>query len=193
MVGCSSNYFHLNVKPTYYSLSLAITFQRRAAMAPPMNGPTMNTHNCERASPPWKRAGPMERAGLTEVPVKWIPTKWMRIRLRPMARPAKLLVAPFVFEVAPSTTSTKRAVSTISTIRPLVTPKAHPLAPVAVVMTGEVSPEATIPASTAAARMAPMTWKIMYIPQSLALILPLRNTPSVMAGLMWQPEMPPMV
>lgn len=35
----------------------------------PANGPMMNTHSCASAWPPSKRAGPMERAGFTEVPV----------------------------------------------------------------------------------------------------------------------------
>ena len=41
--------------------------------------------------------------------------------------------------------------------------------------------------------MAPMTWNSIYMPASLPLILPDRYTPSVMAGLMWHPDMPPMV
>ena len=46
-----------------------IIFQMPAAMAAPANGPTINTQSSLRACPPWKRAGPMERAGFTEVPV----------------------------------------------------------------------------------------------------------------------------
>ncbi len=34
---------------------------------------------------------------------------------------------------------------------------------------------------------------MIYIKQSLALILPEKKAPSVMAGLIWQPEIPPMV
>ena len=40
---------------------------------------------------------------------------------------------------------------------------------------------------------APITWKIMYIPASFPLIRPLKRQPKVMAGLMWQPLIPPMV
>ncbi len=46
-----------------------IIFQMPAAMAAPANGPTINTQSSLRACPPWKIAGPMERAGFTEVPV----------------------------------------------------------------------------------------------------------------------------
>lgn len=53
----------------FYFSSGAIIFQHPAAIAPPTNGPTMNTQSCDKALPPSKRAGPMERAGFTEVPV----------------------------------------------------------------------------------------------------------------------------
>ena len=34
-------------------------------------------------------AGPIERAGLTDVPVMLMPTRWITTSVRPMARPAK--------------------------------------------------------------------------------------------------------
>ena len=34
-------------------------------------------------------AGPIERAGLTEVPVMLMPTRWMATSVSPIARPAK--------------------------------------------------------------------------------------------------------
>ena len=40
-----------------------------ADKAAPMNCPTINIHNWLSTSPPSKSAGPMLRAGLTEVPV----------------------------------------------------------------------------------------------------------------------------
>ena len=52
-----------------YSLLGATMRQQPAAIAAPRNGPTMNTHNSSSAFPPSKSAGPIERAGLTEVPV----------------------------------------------------------------------------------------------------------------------------
>ena len=60
------------VHSKYYSdflHSLERHFQTPAAKAPPARGPRMKIQSCFSASPPWKRAGPMERAGLTEVPV----------------------------------------------------------------------------------------------------------------------------
>ncbi len=50
-------------------LPLPISFQTAADKAAPRNGPTINIHNWLSASPPSKSAGPMLRAGLTEVPV----------------------------------------------------------------------------------------------------------------------------
>ena len=44
-------------------------FHTPAANAAPTKGPTMNIHRLDKAVPPWKSAGPMERAGLTDVPV----------------------------------------------------------------------------------------------------------------------------
>ena len=41
--------------------------------------------------------------------------------------------------------------------------------------------------------MAPMTWKTIYITASLPPIRPLRRQPKVIAGLMWQPLVPPIV
>lgn len=47
----------------------SITFHIPAAMAAPMNGPMMKIQSCDSSSPPWNIAGPIERAGLTDVPV----------------------------------------------------------------------------------------------------------------------------
>lgn len=56
-----SYFSHLQSQPMH--------FHMRAAMAAPAKGPTINIHNCSRAAPPWKIAGPIERAGFTDVPV----------------------------------------------------------------------------------------------------------------------------
>ncbi len=45
------------------------------ASAPPINGATMNSQSWLIAAPPENRAGPMERAGLTDVPVTGITAK----------------------------------------------------------------------------------------------------------------------
>ncbi len=44
---------------------------------------------CPSAAPPSNRAGPIDRAGLTEVPSSGIPTRWMTVKVSPIARPAK--------------------------------------------------------------------------------------------------------
>lgn len=52
-----------------YFSSVSIAFQSIAAIAPPTSGPTMKIQRFVSAVPPWKSAGPIERAGLTDVPV----------------------------------------------------------------------------------------------------------------------------
>ncbi len=56
------------VMKNYFS-SVSIAFQSIAAIAPPTSGPTMKIQRFVSAVPPWKSAGPIERAGLTDVPV----------------------------------------------------------------------------------------------------------------------------
>ena len=73
----------------------------------------MNNHSWLRAHPPTKTAGPMLRAGLTEVLVTGIPTKCIRVSTAPMARPANPTGA--LMSVAPNTVNTRKKVSTIST------------------------------------------------------------------------------
>ena len=62
-------------------------------------------------------------------------------------------------------------VSTDPGLAPVVVPRAKP---------GSVD---TRKYNSAAAIIAPITWNSIYIPQSFEFIFPLRNTPSVMAGL----------
>ena len=45
------------------------TFRTKAAHKAPAMGATINNHNCCKAIPPAKRAGPKLRAGFTDVPV----------------------------------------------------------------------------------------------------------------------------
>src|SRR5688572_29662161 len=63
-----------------------------AAIAPAI-GATQNNHNCIKGSPPAKIACDKERAGLTEVLVIGILTKWINVNAKPMATPANLLLA----------------------------------------------------------------------------------------------------
>ena len=64
-------------------------------MAPRM-GASQNSHNCPRAQPPTKRAGPVLRAGLTDRLVTGMPIRWISVRPRPMAMGAKPLRRPLV-------------------------------------------------------------------------------------------------
>ncbi len=61
------------------------------AMRAPTIGATIKTQSWLRAAPPAKRAGAIERAGLTEVLVTGIEMRWITVSVRPMARGAKTL------------------------------------------------------------------------------------------------------
>ena len=67
-----------------------------ALARPPVSGATINSQSCEIAPPPSKSAGPMLRAGFTDVPVMGIHTICTRTSVSPMTRPASL-PAPFFF------------------------------------------------------------------------------------------------
>lgn len=87
-----------------------------ALARPPVSGATINSQSCEIAPPPSKSAGPMLRAGFTDVPVMGIHTICTRTSVSPMTRPASL-PAPFFLSVAPSATRTKINVKTASAIK----------------------------------------------------------------------------
>ena len=57
--------------------------------APPISGATQNSQSCAIAQPPANKAGPVLRAGFTEVLVTGMLTRWMRVRPRPIASGAK--------------------------------------------------------------------------------------------------------
>lgn len=88
-----------------------MAFHTPAEHAAPSRGATINSHSCERAVPPAKTAGPILRAGLTEVPVIGIQTMCTRIKVNPMARPANW-PAPCFSSVEPKTTRTNTNVNT---------------------------------------------------------------------------------
>ena len=101
---------------------------------------------------------------------------------------------PLVFEVAPNTTSTNTQVKIISASKPLATliPSCKPLAPKPAPAAAKPLPALVTRRNNKAAPIKPpINWNNMYIAQSFALIRPLKNIPSVIAGLMWQPEIPP--
>ncbi len=62
-------------KSVSYSSAGLMTFHTMAAIRAPTSGPAMKTHTQARASPPIRRAGPRERAGLTLVPVRPMPSR----------------------------------------------------------------------------------------------------------------------
>jgi len=66
-----------------YSLSKP-NLHVRAAMTPPKIGATIKSHNWARALPSARRAGPRLRAGLTDVPVTEMVTRWISIRVKPL-------------------------------------------------------------------------------------------------------------
>ena len=55
----------------------------------PSRGATQNSPTCDSAQPPTKIAGPVLRAGLTEVLVIGMPIRWISVSARPMAMGAK--------------------------------------------------------------------------------------------------------
>ena len=100
----------------FYSLSKP-NFHTKAAITAPTMGATKKSQSWERALPPEIRAGPRLRAGLTEVPVTGIVTRWISIRVTPMANPAMALFPNL--EVVPKITKMKRKVMTVSITKAL--------------------------------------------------------------------------
>src|SRR4051812_38019996 len=84
----------------------------KPAIIAPRIGATQNSHSCASAAPPTKRAGPVLRAGLTEVFVTGIEIRWIRVRARPIGMPAKPVAAPL--EVVPMMIIRKTKVRTSS-------------------------------------------------------------------------------
>ena len=75
------------------------SFQTRAATIAPKIGAIRKSQTWPIASPLTKIAGPKLLAGLTEVPVMGMPTRWMNVRDNPIEMPANplgdaLLVEP---------------------------------------------------------------------------------------------------
>ena len=73
----------------------------------------MNIQSCQNDPDGPNSAGPMLRAGLTEVLVTGIDTRWIAVSTRPMARPAKPTGA--LMSVEPRIVSTRNEVITTST------------------------------------------------------------------------------
>src|SRR5947207_751124 len=58
-------------------------------MIPPRIGASQNSQSCASAHPPTSKAGPVLRAGFTEVLVTGMLIRWIRVRVRPIASGAK--------------------------------------------------------------------------------------------------------
>ena len=85
-------------------------------MTAPAMGASQNSQSWVSAAPPVNRAGPVERAGFTEVLVTGMVTRWIRARQRPMPSGAKPAGARR--SVTPRMTHRNTAVNTTSTTRP---------------------------------------------------------------------------
>src|SRR3954466_6630794 len=81
-------------------------------MIAPTMGATQKSHSSDTAWDGPKRAGPVLRAGFTEVLVTGIEIRWINVRARPIGMPAKPTAAPF--DVVPTMMNTKKKVSRAS-------------------------------------------------------------------------------
>jgi hypothetical protein len=78
------------------------------AIAAPVNGAAMNSQSWLKAHPPTKTAGPILRAGLTDVFVTGIPTRWISTSTIPIGIPTKPTGA--LISVVPNTVKTRKNV-----------------------------------------------------------------------------------
>src|SRR5262249_11895402 len=76
-----------------------------AAIAPAI-GATQNSHSCASAQPPTSKAGPVLRAGFTDVLVTGMLTRWISVSARPIASGANAVGARL--SVTPRMTSRKK-------------------------------------------------------------------------------------
>src|SRR5512139_1488776 len=97
-----------------YDFSLPSQRYTTPARMAPAIGATQNSQSCCSAQPPTTSAGPVLRAGFTEVLVTGMLTRWISVRPRPMAIGAKPLGAWGC--VAPQMMTRKKKVITISQI-----------------------------------------------------------------------------
>src|SRR6516164_5587956 len=90
------------------------------AITAPMIGASQNSQSWAIYSPPANSAGPVLRAGLTEVFVTGIDTRWIKVKASPIGIPAKPAAAPF--DVVPMMTKRKKKVITTSIRKQLPKP-----------------------------------------------------------------------
>ena len=105
-------------------------FATRAARTPPTIGARMKIHTCWRAAPPTKTAGAKLRAGFTERPVMFKPTRIMAINDKPITKPA-IAPLPLLADVTVMITRTNKKVAITSNKKPpkTVTPFAKAFSP----------------------------------------------------------------
>src|SRR3954465_14422793 len=87
----------------------------RPAIAAPTIGASQNSQSCDTYSAPSNSAGPVLRAGLTDVLVTGIDTRWISVSASPIGIPAKPTAAPF--DVQPMMISRKKNVVSTSIAR----------------------------------------------------------------------------
>ena len=105
-------------------------FATRAARTPPAIGARMKIQTCWRAAPPTKTAGAKLRAGFTESPVMFNPTRIIAINDKPITKPA-ITPLPLLSEVTVMITKTNKKVAMTSNKNPpkTVTPFAKTFSP----------------------------------------------------------------
>ena len=102
----------------------------RAARTPPTIGARMKIQTCWRAAPPTKTAGAKLRAGFTESPVMFNPTRIIAINDKPITKPA-IAPLPLLADVTVMITKTNKKVAMTSNKKPpkTVTPFAKAFSP----------------------------------------------------------------
>src|SRR5438105_4026475 len=90
------------------------------AITAPMIGATQKSQSWPIYSPPANSAGPVLRAGLTEVLVTGIETRWIKVRASPIGTTAKPVAARF--DVVPMMTNRHTNVITTSSTNQLPRP-----------------------------------------------------------------------
>jgi hypothetical protein len=174
-------------------LSPRSPFQIAAPAAAPISGATQNSQSCGTAPLSAKNATAVDRAGLTEVFVTGIDTRWISVSASPIASGANPGAAPG--RVAPMMTTRNPAVSTASHRNAAVTPyppgdrAPYPF---------DAKPPGTHSAeplamrySTTAPANPPTNWATQYPGRSFHSNRPAAARPSDTAGLKCPPEMPP--
>ena len=127
---CSSNWGARPFEFQLFFCSQESFFRNKAARTPPTIGARMKIHTCWRAAPPTKTAGAKLRAGLTESPVMFKPTRIKAVNDKPITKPA-IAPLPLLADVTVMITRTNKKVAMTSNKKPpkTVTPFAKAFSP----------------------------------------------------------------